>query len=518
MLSLVLVILGQAQVVYEPLDQSIYAFLQRTYVRGLHNENLEVIPLDRTRIAECLYRIRQSDSELSANDKEELEFYERDLFHELRALRIVHEKDSNTWHLYQYADTILYLTLDPILGANIKKNAVHRFSGAKLYGQLGNVIGYTFHFTENAEFGTRIDKSKKNIPSTGINLYSQPNINSIEYSDIRAAIGVKWGWGCFSLGKDYINWGMGQRSKLILSSKAPSFPFLRLDLRPTEWLRFYYLHGWLQSDVLDSISTYDAKIPSKKRNIFRPKYIAAHFVSVSLLKNLNISFGESIIYSDMPPNLLFLNPILFYRAVDHYLTTNSNNDDGNNSQIFLNADFRVFNSLELFGSLFIDEIRTTAIFNEDKSRNQLGYSLGIIYNSQLLSDATFTAEYTRILPWVYSHYIQTQTYESDGYLLGHYIGQNSDQIYLKVDYRIISQLQIGFFYDYIRKGGLEDIHFQYVLPSLPFLYGTVTRNTIYGMNLLYEPIHDMRFGVQGFYENKDNEKYGVELQVSYGLF
>ena len=515
-MSLTIVINVQAQVVYEPLDQSIYSFLQRMYVRGLHSENLEVTPISRIKIADCLNKILQGDSILNIKEKEELSFYSSDFDKELRQINNSFREKENLWHLYNYSDTLFSFVVDPVLGISISKGVYHRFNGAKLYGEIGELIGFSFHFHDNLESGENIDETKANTSTTGINIVRRYNKN-IEYSDIRAMIGTKWKWGSFAIGKDYVNWGMGQRSKLILSSKAPSFPFIRLDINPTDWLRFYYMHGWLQSDILDSSRSYNTRISTMQRNIFREKYIATHLVSVSLLKNLNISFGESIIYSDMSPNLLFLNPLLFYRAVDHYLTTKEIGD-GNNSQIFFNADYRAFNAVEVYGSLFIDEINTDKIFNDAESRNQLGYTFGLIINSPVQSDLTFITEYTKILPWVYSNFVQTQTYESDGNLLGHYIGQNADQVYLKLEYRIKTRMQISLFYDYIRNGGLADIHYQYQLPSLKFLYGYVSRNTKYGIDFIYEPLHDLRFGIQVFYNTRIKDKFGFALQASYGLF
>ena len=61
----------QAQIVYEPLDQSIYSFLQRMYARGLHPENLEVTPISRIKIAECLNKILQSDSILNIKEEKD---------------------------------------------------------------------------------------------------------------------------------------------------------------------------------------------------------------------------------------------------------------------------------------------------------------------------------------------------------------------------------------------------------------------------------------------------------------
>jgi hypothetical protein len=342
-LSLTFISIGQTQVVYVPLDQSVYSFLQRTYTRGFHSLNAEVVPYSTKQIAAALKEIQQKDSLLSENEKKELSFYAAAFKDELMPIDSLWKIDDR-WNLSNYHSANFNLTLNPVAGVIIGNGLYHKYYGAVFAGDIGNTVGFNFRFHDNAESGDNIDVDKRNTPETGINIVRRPDPKTIEYSDITATLGVRWGWGTFSLGKDYIHWGMGTRGKLILSSKAPSFPFIRLDLFPTEWLRFYYLHGWLESDVIDSLRSYSTLLAHAPRNIYREKYIAAHLVSLSITRNLNVSFGESIVYSDGTPNFMFLNPLLFYRAVDHYLSRNGTLGDGNNSQFFGNIDYRFMGS------------------------------------------------------------------------------------------------------------------------------------------------------------------------------
>ena len=60
-------------------------------------------------------------------------------------------------------------------------------------------------------------------------------------------------------------------------------------------------------------------------------------------------------------------------------------------------------------SLFIDEIRMRIMF-KDKNRNQIGYQLGGSIVDLPIKNLKITTEYTRIYPYVYRHYIPTQTY------------------------------------------------------------------------------------------------------------
>ncbi|MEZ5084154.1 MAG: hypothetical protein R2750_12015 [Bacteroidales bacterium] len=68
-------------------------------------------------------------------------------------------------------------------------------------------------------------------------------------------------------------------------------------MKPAKWFEFNYYHGWLVSMVVDSsITDYSTDPP---REVYRPKYIAANMFTFIPSKKLNLSIGNSIIYSDM---------------------------------------------------------------------------------------------------------------------------------------------------------------------------------------------------------------------------
>jgi len=99
-------------------------------------------------------------------------------------------------------------------------------------------------------------------------------------------------------------------------------------------------------------------------------------------------------------------------------------------------------------------------------------------------------EYTRILPWVYSNLIQTQTYTNSNYLLGHYIGQNADQIFTQLDYRLLRGFELKFWGEYIRRGGFSDVKNQYEEPGESFLYGPRRNELNIGFETSYEIMHE----------------------------
>ncbi len=294
-----------------------------------------------------------------------------------------------------------------------------------------------------------------------------------------------------------MNWGYGQSGLLVLSDKAPSFPFIRLDLHPTKWLRFDYIHAWLNSDVIDSSAIYASYRNGSRydRIIYRNKYLASHTLTVTPAKGLDVSLGESIIYSDKL-EISYLIPIMFFRLADHYLSQGGNNA-GSNSQFFLGVSSRnQIKNTHLYGTLFIDELSLEGLFNPAKQRNQFGFTLGGSITDLPIDNLTLTAEYTKIFPFVYSHYIPTQTYQSSGYLLGHWMGYNSDLIYGALNYRFIRGLQATLWGQYIRKGSQGIVDQQYTQPQPPFLFGLRKNYTYLGFDLKYEIIHDLFARIQ----------------------
>ena len=121
---------------------------------------------------------------------------------------------------------------------------------------------------------------------------------------------------------------------MVLSDKAPAFPFLRFDYSPFPWLRFNNTHAWLNSKIIDSIKTYGTgnELFGGVRQLFIPKFMASHSVLIKAAKGLDISAGESIIYSDRF-DVGYLIPIMFFKLYDQRVS-NSHIQAGSNQQLF----------------------------------------------------------------------------------------------------------------------------------------------------------------------------------------
>ena len=84
------------------------------------------------------------------------------------------------------------------------------------------------------------------------------------------------------------------------------------------FIKFNYMHAWLQSGVLDSTKSYGLgnTVYGGKRLIYVPKFMATHFIELMPMKGLSFNIGESIVYTDNI-ELPFIIPISFFKAYDN---------------------------------------------------------------------------------------------------------------------------------------------------------------------------------------------------------
>jgi hypothetical protein len=400
--------------------------------------------------------------------------------------------------MFSYGGDGFKINADLILGAEIGsvKDAkqTHFWNGIYSYGYIYDVLGFSFDFRDNTESGTTIDKTKSFTPETGVNARTDLNTydyspDKMEYSEAKMMLATDWKWGSIAAGKEFIEWGYGDNGLLVMSQKAPSFPLIRLDVNPVEWLSFNYFHAWLSSDVVDTTSFYPTENGDYAFS-FREKYLASHTLTIKPIKGLDLSVGESIVYADQL-EFLYLIPITFFRLADHYLSRQANSA-GSNSQFFAQVSSKGhIKNTHLYGTLFIDEFTINGIGDPATEKMQIGFTLGSSVTDLLIDNLTLKLEYSKIYPYVYQHYINTTTFESNSYVLGHWMNNNADQIFGSVKYRFIRGLEALVWARYIRQGERADESQQFVLPQPPFLFGLRTNYTYLGGQIKFEVLHNL---------------------------
>lgn len=521
-----------SQVVYEPINSSVYEFLDNMSSKGIISFDEIIRPVSRKNIANYLLQINKSQNLLSNIEKEELNFYLNDYKVEINLINKT--KDTTETYnfiypeftgsnLFEYNNNLISLKADIIYGYSIEnrfnEKFTHRWNGASIFGYVTDKIGYSFNFRDNREESNHLDPAKTLSDEMGITAI--PKDNGLEYSEARAGLSYDWNWGSISFVKDYLTWGYEKSGQIVLGKKAPTYPYIRLEVNPAPWISFNYIHAFLETRIVDSLETY--KIHTYRdidRVVFRKKYFASHTITVKY-KGLSVSAGESIVYADdIKP--LYLLPMMFFRLADHYYS-NNNNDAGDNAQFFLNISSKNhLPNTHLFATLYIDEITLSDLFDKYKQRYQVAMNFGFSNYELVADNLNITAEYTKIFPFAYQHYIKTTEYSSSNYSLGHWLGDNGDLLFLSSKYKFLRGLDVEIYYKHLRKGngGLTDslMRFrQYSLPQPEFLWGKVARRTYMGTTVSYQFWHNLYFQFNYEFTNFKEELNDFSRTFDYQL-
>lgn len=525
-----------SQVVYEHISRtSIYDFLDELANAKIIEINSAIKPYSRLFIAEKLSIASENTDKLSKRQQQELEFYLKDYRLELqnnttgmKPLNLFPKSDHFATALnplgFHYKDSIFTASVRPIWGIDYYMNthggAYHRWGGLEAFAYITENLGGYTSLRDNYENERMTDPEYLN-QHPGAPQKNSPD-GGIEYSEARGGLMASWNWGAIGVVKDHAEWGNNYNGSNILSGRTPSFAQIKLQLTPVRWFEFNYLHGWLVSEVIDSSRSYYTS-DSAFRGVFYNKYIAANMFTFRPVKNLAISIGNSVVYSDMNVHLAYLVPFLFYKSVDHTLNaTNSAGQTGQNSQLFIDISSRNIKNLHLFLSVFVDEFSVKRVSNPDE-HNFLSWKGGFRLSNWPLKDLALTGEYTYTLPLVYQHNIATTTFASNQYNMGHYMRDNSQDIYFSAAWKPIRCLNVSLFYNLALH--YNDFVYNYTpdQDKLPVMQDLTWRNSRVGVNARYEFLNNayafcgIIFGnnegydVDGFSSSYYLEKYSPDL-------
>ena len=384
---------------------------------------------------------------------------------------------------FHYADKNFECKINPILGMDLTMNGhgmvMHRWYGAEIRADIVDHVAVWGSIRDHSYSGEHLDeayfKSVGQSKRQGA-LLSQPGfLNNLpaggyhgasygaDDAEIRAGIKAYSWWGSIGLVKDNLQWGDSYYSSNIISNKALSFPMIELKLKPVSWFRLDYIHGFLASEVADSTKyylEYDAETDSDKK-IYRQanKYLAANMLTFTPVRGLDLSVGSAVIYGTSNMFAAFSLPISFFNSTDYQLASGGKFAN-ENSQIFLNISTRNLKHTHFYASVFVDEFRLARLKKSNLEHNLISWKVGGRVSNWPVRDLSLTAEFTRTNVLTYKQSYPTHTWASNGYYLGHYLGDNSQEVYVALAYKPVRGLSLTLSYvnaikyndyDYVRK-------------------------------------------------------------------
>jgi hypothetical protein len=165
--------------------------------------------------------------------------------------------------------------------------------------------------------------------------------------------------------------------------------------------------------------------------------------------------------------------------------------------MFGSIDLNVIKNVNAYLSLFIDELNTDQFFDPNRSRRQVAFTSGISVYNIPATNFDLTIAYARVNPAVYNHKYPSTTFTNNGFILGSWMGQNSDDLFLEIGFIPVHALRLTAYSEIFRKGGIMSLKDQYSEDEgdKPFLFGPLHLERSAGMSAKYQPLRDLFINV-----------------------
>lgn len=222
--------------------------------------------------------------------------------------------------------------------------------------------------------------------------------------------------------------GNGYRSLILSDYSAPYF-FLKLNTRV--W-KFNYQNIFAELNARRSLSGRDSLFPKK--------YLALHHLSLDVTDNFNIGVFESEVSGGRGRGLelQYLNPIIFYRAIEQNV--------GSTDNALLGLDFKwnIKHRAQLYGQLVLDEFKLSEItagrgWWANKQAVQLG---GKYLDVAGVSNLDLQLEFNYIRPYTYQHENEYTNYQHYQQPLAHPMGANVMEVLGVLSYQPLPRLNL----------------------------------------------------------------------------
>ena len=213
--------------------------------------------------------------------------------------------------------------------------------------------------------------------------------------------------------------GHGYRS-LVFSDFGPPTWFIKGNIKVWK-INYLFLLNQMIADVTGNVSGLTAM-----DNGYPLKYNALHHLSINIGKKLTLGIFETVIFSPDDPTgtdyfrLDYLNPIIFYRAVEQ--------QNGSSDNVLLGADFRYIpvRKLSLYGQFVLDEfvireIRAGNGWWANKFAVQVG---GKYIDAFGIPNLDLQGEVNLVRPYTFSHGSNYGNYSNYRQPIGHPLGAN----------------------------------------------------------------------------------------------
>lgn len=437
-----------------PVSNSVYTFLEHAQVSGwLEHFSLAQLPLSRGDVAQALRVVAKHSTEMSEGEKSALAEYSREfeIGDAQRAVVFYSSSDSvqvlssrffsdDEKYIYRYQDKDgTNLSIKPLgsVDAIVQKdedssrNVTMGNLGLRVHGTLSGMFGFYLQATNGAVLSGNRNLALED-PYLHQNLKFSAYNSDFDFTESHVAFEYKWFRA--EIGRETRQIGSGLNQKFLISNGSPAFDALSVG---GKWSSFEYkfTHGSLLS-YSDSAAMYGSS------SLIPNKYLAMHRFALRPSWG-EVAFSEMVIYSKRDMDLAYLNPLSFFKSLEHAL------HDRDNSLMSIDFTIRPMNGLEFRGTYLLDDIVFSEI-GKNYWSNKDALNLSLL--ASVVPSLDLGAEYARVEPYTYSHFSGHNSVTNDQLLLGGTLLPNSDQTSLLARYWAGGRYPIVFSLSYIRHG------------------------------------------------------------------
>ena len=423
----------------------------------------------------------------------------------------------------------LRLTFQPVYGLELintddSRGRLSRFtSGARIEGNYAKKLRFMVDFRDNTETGngpyfTRAQLYEDRWPSVDLKGKSATSYNVsesfLQYYGRDLSIAA---------GRGRHQWGPGQFGGLFLNSYAPPFDYLRFDAvmedeQSPRAIYYTFLHGFLQSAT--SAETLYVIPDGRPRTLNAEKYLSAQRLEIRPRPNLLLGLSQGVIYGDRGLEFSYLTPLNFLYSVQH------SNDDKDNFMLGLDGTWRIVRGLKLYSELLFDDIVVGDLFSST-GNNKSAYTVGAhgIIPRPIWSKFDLRFEYTKVRPFVYSHFFTVNTYGHWYSPLGYTREPNSE--FMTTELRgTFYPVQVTLHWSrqnhgadtetQIVGGSIYNANFEGNDKEFPFLAGSFERTTKLGLRVSWEPLPNLILFGEGMQIQQSRLNDRFETRAGFG--
>ncbi|TDN37813.1 hypothetical protein A8B98_04260 [Hymenobacter sp. UV11] len=443
---------------YVPLDPNTYRLIDRYAIKygpdSLHDPHTSVRPYTRSAVGHLGERLLDG-ADLSAADRFNAQYLVKDnwmfsatgdsLNQSQRPFLTYFYRDQTDLYSVQTKDFSFRLNPVLLLQGGVESGSATTFGGlryvntrgAAFEGIIDQRLGFYGFLTDNQEAvpgwvyqrGLRDNGQVPVAPHEGYTKFFKNKVDQYDFFTARGGItyaATKHINVQFAHDRNFI--GNGYRSLILSDYSAPYF-FLKLNTRV--W-KFNYQNIFAELTARRSISGLDSLFPKK--------YLALHHLSLDVTDNFNIGVFESEV-SGGPGRgleLQYLNPVIFYRAIEQQV--------GSTDNALLGFDFKwnIKHQAQLYGQLVLDEFKLNEILSgngwwANKQAFQLG---GKLLDVAGISNLDLQVEVNYIRPFTYQHENEYTNYQNYQQPLAHPMGANLTEVLGVLNYQPLPRLNL----------------------------------------------------------------------------